>query len=375
MSGFVLREIPANEMAGAVGFDVPASFGEGWGAALKQTIVENAGSIAFRNLRDRQYYERTFVGDKFDRFTLAPEPSNVLTAEEANAHYGLEGHLAFDADTPEPVAASLRRQKDRELTLLDIRRRADAGIGTALTAGLLGSMLDPLNVGLAFVPVVGQTRYAAMVARMGAPGARAAKGAIEGGVGAALLEPIVYAGAQREQWEDYTAVDSLMNLVFGSALGAGLHMGAGYLGDRLKAREEASPLQRQIDDLPRQDQETLLRTAVAAIEEGRPVDVAPLFRAVAEGARPEQMPLRFGGETEPVRPAQQAAVAAEAREPTPMPLDKRVTEIESEIAELERYVPDGEREAINAASDAEIKTASLYEKAWKLAATCRMRRS
>lgn len=450
MSGFVAPEIPANRMAGEVGFDIPATFGEGFAATLAETWATNPVVGHLRRSFERGlYYDESFAVGPGERMTMPAVPSKILSAADANERYGLKGHLAFDDNTPEPVAASLRKRKDEELANKDLMRRADVGIGTALTAGILGSAPDPLNVLVSFVPVIGQTRYAAMATRMGVPAARAAKGAAEGFVGAAAIEPLVWAGAQQEQ-ADYTAVDSLMNLLVGSGVGAGLHLGVGHINDRLAAREAATPLQRAIDDLPVQEQLNLVRTVVADIEAGRTVDVAPMLDVAAARAgamldppvaqdraadiealpdaqayrgRPMTPEEEFArnqdvvrnleadvaararrGEpmsdadiarqaralrdveasivnrtrepmAEELRPGQQAARAAEAREPVPMAPADRAVEIEAEIAEMERFVPDGERDAINKASEPALKYASTVEKALKLAATCRMRRA
>jgi hypothetical protein len=139
-------------------------------------------------------------------------------------------------------------------------------------------MLDPLNVASAFIPVVGEARFAALAGCIGVGGARAVTGAVEGAVGAAILEPIVLAGARYEQ-ADYDIVDSLANIAFGAGIGAGLHFAGGALKDRIEVRRTASPIERQIDDLPRADQEALARTAVAQMSEGRPVDVGPVMDA------------------------------------------------------------------------------------------------
>ena len=81
-----------------------------------------------------------------------------------------------------------------------------------------------------FIPIVGQTRFASMVARAGLTGARFRKGAMEGLVGIAAVEPLVYTAATREQ-SDYDLVDSLIAVTFGGVLGGGLHVGVGKLKD------------------------------------------------------------------------------------------------------------------------------------------------
>ena len=69
-----------------------------------------------------------------------------------------------------------------------------------------------------------------MVARAGLTKARFGKGAIEGLVGIAAVEPLVYTAATREQ-SDYDLVDSLIAVTFGGVLGGGLHVGVGKLKD------------------------------------------------------------------------------------------------------------------------------------------------
>lgn len=274
---FVFPEPETNERAAALGLDImPASFGEGFGAAFDDAMVRNPTATLGRMFRRGQFFPSS---DEFGNEMPARTPSRMLTAREANDQYGIDGHLKFDADIPEPIAQELKGLKQRELERQDAMRRAQSGIGTSLSAGLVASLLDPLNVASAFVPVVGQARYAALAARYGTTGARAIVGGIEGAVGAALLEPIVLMGARAEQ-ADYDAIDSLTSIAFGTVLGSGLHMAGGAALDRMAARREASVIERQIDDLPRADQEALARTAVAQMVEGRPVDVGPILDSI-----------------------------------------------------------------------------------------------
>jgi hypothetical protein len=277
VSDFLLPERPVNERATAVGLEgMDATFGQGFGAVFDDSMVRNPLPSLSRMADRLQYYPST---DEFGNETPARTPSKMLTPDEANAKYGVPGKLKFDADTPEPIAEELRALKVKELERQDTMRRAQSGLGTQLTAGLVASILDPLNVGLAFIPVVGQARFAAMAARAGVPAARAATGAIEGAAGAALLEPLVLAAATQEQ-ADYDITDSLANVAFGGILGSGLHLAGGAVGDRLAARREASTFQRAVDDLPRADQEALARAAIAQVVEGRPVDVGPILDAL-----------------------------------------------------------------------------------------------
>jgi hypothetical protein len=81
-----------------------------------------------------------------------------------------------------------------------------------------------------FIPVVGQARFASLVAKYGFTKARMMRGAIEGFTGIAAVEPLVYGAATAEQ-SDYGLVDSFMAVSFGTVLGGGLHIGAGKLKD------------------------------------------------------------------------------------------------------------------------------------------------
>lgn len=110
--------------------------------------------------------------------------------------------------------------------------RSVAGFGVSLGA----SLLDPLNIGAAFVPVVGEARYASMIAKAASPlariGVRAGVGALEGGVGIAAFEPFNY-GMHQTLQDDYSAMDSIVNIGFGSLLGGGLHVVGGAFKDHV----------------------------------------------------------------------------------------------------------------------------------------------
>jgi diguanylate cyclase (GGDEF)-like protein len=269
-----------NRRADALGLEtLPESWSTGWGAALDETLARNPTRALINASERAEYYEQRYIDDMTGNEVVVPaKPSRILTGKEANEQYGIPGKLEFDEDTPEPVAEQLHRLNMEEIIRQDKRRRSTAGIGADLTAGLIGSLADPLGIASSFIPIVGQARYAALAGRIGATGARATTGAVEGAVGAAVLEPLVYAGAQ---WEsaDYTAADSMMNLAFGGVMGGGLHMGAGYIGDRWAARNTASPLQRLVDDAPVEDKAAIIGTAAKQIVEGRPVDIEPVVAA------------------------------------------------------------------------------------------------
>lgn len=279
MSDFIV-DYEANRRAEALGLEIlPASWGEGFDARMDEELAR-APLRQLQQAVDRAnaFFSEPYIDAETGVEVVKPVP--LLSPTEANQQYGIAGHLVFDSETPEEVARELRQLKLEELMRQDTRRRSSAGWGADLAAGLLGSLRDPLSVGSAFIPFVGQARFAAMVARVGAPMARATTGAVEGFAGAALLEPLVYYGAQADQ-ADYTAADSLMNLTFGTVMGGGLHLGAGFIGDRWAGRRVASDLARKVDDLPVEHRAAIIDTAVGQVESGRPVDIDPVLDAAS----------------------------------------------------------------------------------------------
>ena len=147
--------------------------------------------------------------------------------------------LFFEEDEKQSTVDILVERKEEENERRSIINRGPQGlpVGAAkLVTSFVASAVDPINLAAAFIPFVGQTNFARLVARYGFTRARLAKGAVEGTLGTALFEPIVYTAAQREQ-SDYDLIDSFIAVSFGTILGGGLHVGAGKLKDFIKRRK------------------------------------------------------------------------------------------------------------------------------------------
>jgi len=147
--------------------------------------------------------------------------------------------LFFEEDEKQSTVDILVERKEEENERRSVINRGPQSlpVGAAkLVTSFVASAADPINLGAAFIPFVGQTNFARLVARYGFTRARLAKGAIEGTLGTALFEPIVYTAAQREQ-SDYDLLDSFIAVSFGTILGGGLHVGAGKLKDFIKRRK------------------------------------------------------------------------------------------------------------------------------------------
>lgn len=160
-------------------------------------------------------------------------------AEDFMAANGLAGQFKFeDREYNQLELSILAKRKTAELKRQAILSRAEDSGSTAIGRfgiSLATSFLDPLTVGTAFVPVIGPSKYAAMLEKAGAStlaraGVRAQVGALEGAAGAAAVEPIIY-GAHAQEQADYTLADSLLNIGIGTAFGGGLHTLGGAVAD------------------------------------------------------------------------------------------------------------------------------------------------
>lgn len=272
--------------------------------------------------------------------------SPMLSAETARARV-TENQLDLtipDEGIPERALEILIERKRRERVLQDTIARAPQGflpsaIRFATTLG--SSMLDPINVASAFVPVVGAARYASMMSRtssfLGRAAVRARVGAIEGAVGAAMVEPIVAIGAISEQ-SDYGLATALTDTALGGVLGGGLHVAIGAAGDAATRTTlgRASAIARNLDagelspaptgfeqtfatrvaDAAPETREALLRVAVAQMAEGRTVNIDalarldPVIRGEVPGASAASQPVDLSA---PDLAAEVASVAEQAQ--------------------------------------------------------------
>jgi hypothetical protein len=179
-----------------------------------------------------------------------PEGAKMLSLAEARDKLKSEGvdhrelHITNEGVSSaalDIMTARLKARREREST---IERGPDhiwtgaLGVGTSFLVGAV----DPLNLASGFIPVVGQARYANMMAGAGMStvaraAVRARVGALEGAVGQAMLEPIeVYATSQ--EGGDYTMASALHSIMFGAALGSSLRAGGGAVADVIRQRRD-----------------------------------------------------------------------------------------------------------------------------------------
>lgn len=159
-------------------------------------------------------------------------------ARQRLADRGMENDINIsDGGITQAALDTLMFRKGIEKRRQEVYSQAEGGFaqGAArLGVGLATSLVDPVSVATAFIPVVGEARYLSWLGRaggvVGRTGVRAGVGALEGVAGAALLEPII-AGSRYYEQADYGMADSLMNLAFGGLFGAGLHSTFGAVSD------------------------------------------------------------------------------------------------------------------------------------------------
>ena len=196
---------------------------------------------------------------------------------------GMEGDIKVsEAGIPEAALDTLIERKAIERRRQEVFGQAEGGFGQGaarLGVALGTSLIDPLNVATAFIPVIGEARYTGLLARAGSPlaraGVRTGVGAVEGVAGAALVEPII-AGSRRYEQADYDMADSLLNVAFGGVFGAGLHSVGGAISDGVTYYRGAEPTWKGLEGVA-PDEIPLVRNLRQEIARG--MDVRDVARA------------------------------------------------------------------------------------------------
>ena len=225
-------------------------------------------------LEDTFYYNPTNALDRFLQMQFGPGTTgNILSQEQyKESEYYREGLEAPEGGIKEGYAQLLAQNYDKRAAITQTLSRSKGGFGLGAAqfgTMLLGSVLDPINVASAFIPVFPAARYAHLVKNLGLTKARAVRGVVEGSVGATLVEPIVLGQAALEQDENYNLLDSFLNVTIGGVLGGGLHVGFGKLSDTIERRSQKT-------------KEQAVLTAVKQTLTDQEVNVTPIIKADLE---------------------------------------------------------------------------------------------
>ncbi len=225
-------------------------------------------------LEETFYYNPTNALDRFLQMQFGEgRTGNILSPEQyKTSEYFREGLEAPEEGIKEGYAQLLAQNYDKRAAITQTLSRSKGGFGLGAAqfgTMLLGSVLDPINVASAFIPVFPAARYAHLVKNLGLTKARAVRGVVEGSVGATLVEPIVLGQAALEQDENYNLLDSFLNVTIGGVLGGGLHVGFGKLSDTIERRSQKT-------------KEQAVLTAIKQTLTDQEVNVTPIIKADLE---------------------------------------------------------------------------------------------
>lgn len=236
-----------------------AGRGEALAAAASQAFADNpASQISGLYQMDRAKGEEIDFGEvatgmptpgmaEEKAAALAAPRIDIIDANDRVKKAGLASVLKLP-DQPDIHPAQLdimmsraRARREREATM---ERGPQGFVQSALSTGTSFAVgaIDPLNVASAFIPVMGELRYAKLLAGAGESFAgraavRAGVGATEGMVGQAALEPLDWF-SHTQDGRDFGMSDVLHNILFGAVLGGALHAGGGAISDIYRARKE-----------------------------------------------------------------------------------------------------------------------------------------
>lgn len=220
-------------------FDLAPSAGEYYGAVASEALSSSATAVLSRLSRSNEDESAPVI----TRFGVQPRVKPQITSQQDAQLQAQNAGVKLDIPNngmPTDALQQLIEHHVAENQRQEVIQRAQytgtdrplTGFGVQLGA----SLLDPLNVATGFIPVVGEARYARMLAgaggAFGRAGVRALVGGAEGTAGAAVLEPFRAAAANVDQ-DDYKFTDTLSNLAFGGVFGAGLHTTWGAAKDAL----------------------------------------------------------------------------------------------------------------------------------------------
>ena len=277
--------------------DFEPTFGQKLGAAARESWLESYGPTAV------------------DWFSAQGSRGPKLSADDARAKIeesGLRVKLTprdweYSADQLDVV---LERQ--RELARVkDIRDRTPWDWGSPVRGlAMFGAgIVDPINLATAFVPwtrAIAAAKGLEVAAATGATfagrtAARVGMGAIDGGISTAVLEP-VYSAMRQSLGDDYTALDSIANIAFGTAFGGGIHAIGGAAADGIRALRARNAGPAAAVDMPSvADVARAADTAAPAERVGADVAPARAADAPAEAVpdvtpkfRPAEVELRDG---------------------------------------------------------------------------------
>lgn len=218
---------------GAASLPVPAA--SAYGQTLHDTVF-NSGMFRQLDTLTRG------ISDEYARQAgEAPVTPPKISADQANEQYGLEGAMRFNEPVYEDDAAFLSAQAREQRFSATLNDRSNASPLLTFGAGLVGSLVNPANVGI-MVLTDGFAGGALDVAGLTGRSAITGLGRVANVVGEGALAqvPFVAANAAEAHYlgEAYDGGDALRDIAAGAILHTTVHMalrGASGLAGRLDA--------------------------------------------------------------------------------------------------------------------------------------------
>lgn len=175
--------------------------------------------------------------------SMATDPNSTMVsktdAEERLNQYGVKSINVPDSGVTQSFLDHVIEEKKQSLAKQQIAASAPSGlIATPLNiaASLAGSMADPGNVALAFVPFAGEAKAATMLGRFGE---RLIAGTRLGAAQAIATVPLT-AQAAAAEGEDFTYGNALESTFFNTLAGGLMHAGGGVISDLVRAKRASA---------------------------------------------------------------------------------------------------------------------------------------
>lgn len=247
------------------------------GPFVKSMFAMHENSNALKGMSQIQgFYENVVFNDDKTLSNFRNEDGSInygnlltpkkVSAKELNERYGIPGALTFTNDMSETAARLKYKQVSMDMQRQEVLSRythnnavVDFGVDT------VASMLDPINLGAMFIPVVGEERFAAL--GLNKVASRVAAGGVTGATAMAVLEPINYV-LDNQLGYKHDVSDSVHNIMLGAAMGATLHTVFGGVND-LIAKKAVSV----------NAHKAATKAAVGQFLEGKEVNVNPILKA------------------------------------------------------------------------------------------------
>lgn len=173
---------------------------------------------------------------------LANDPNSAIVskadADERLKQYGVKSINVPETGVTQAFLDHVVAERKDSLARQQIAASAPSGwVATPLnfTASLAGSMADPGNVALAFVPFAGEARAASMLGRFGE---RFVAGSRLGAAQAVATVPFT-AMAAAADGDDFTYGNALESTFFNTLAGGLMHAGGGLIADVVRPRRAA----------------------------------------------------------------------------------------------------------------------------------------